>query len=111
MRVPMALWMLGFLGTVGCATQATPPTVASAMPPPEPTRAEVAPSPAATTGTPLQGGDAKRAELVKARASFEAFIARADSRPEYAAAVAKARERIEDIDCILVFMDGGTAAP
>jgi hypothetical protein len=32
-------------------------------------------------------------------------------RAQGAAAVAKARERIADIDRILIFMGGGTAAP
>jgi hypothetical protein len=111
MRVPKGLWMLGFLGILGCTTNAPRPAIASATTPAVPRGAEAAPSPAATVDAPLLGDEAKRAELVKARTSFETFISHADGRPEYAAAVAKAKERIEDIDRILIFMDGGAAAP
>jgi hypothetical protein len=111
MRIGKALWLLGFLGLLGCTTHAPPPAIASATTPAVPRKAEAAPFPPATAGAPLQGDETKRAELVKARTSFETFISHADGRPEYATAVAKAKERIEDIDRILIFMDGGTAAP
>ena len=48
--------------------------------------------------------EAQRAELVKARASFQAFLARADGKPEYAAAMESAKQRIEDIDRTLIFL-------
>jgi hypothetical protein len=47
---------------------------------------------------------------VKAKASFEAFIARAGGKPEYASAVEEAKTRIEDIDRMLIFIDGDASA-
>jgi hypothetical protein len=51
----------------------------------------------------------QRSELLKAKASFAAFIARADGKAEYVAAVDRAKQRIEDIDRILIFLDGAPA--
>jgi hypothetical protein len=62
----------------------------------------------------MPAGD-QRTELVKAKASFEAFLARAQGKPEYEKAVEEAKERIQDIDRMLIFIgDGGalvTPAP
>jgi hypothetical protein len=47
-----------------------------------------------------------RAALLDARASYRAFLERADGKAEYAGAVVRARQRIEDIDLTLIFLDG-----
>jgi len=56
-------------------------------------------------------GQTRCSELLKAKASFQAFVARAGAREEYAAAVERANERVEDIDRMLAFMGGGAAGP
>jgi hypothetical protein len=51
----------------------------------------------------------QRAALESAQASYRAFLSRAGTRPEYAEAAEDARQRIEDIDRILNFLDNGKA--
>jgi|HubBroStandDraft_6_1064221.scaffolds.fasta_scaffold2616547_1 hypothetical protein len=116
MRTMRAAWMLGTFWMTGCATKALPPVVANAPRAAAPPSVEAPVSPPAPGDVP-QGDDAKRAELLKARASFETFIARADGNPEYAAAVESAKLHIEDIDRVLTWLGDasrstpGTPAP
>jgi hypothetical protein len=55
-------------------------------------------------------GETRCSELLKAKASFQAFIAKADGRAEYTAALERAQERVGDIDRMLAFMGEGSAA-
>jgi len=108
MRTLRSAWVLGTVMITGCGAQ-PPSRPAATAPQPAPTARTEESTPATPPTSAPQGDDAKLAELVNARASFEAFIARADGRPEYAAAVESARTRIQDIDRILVWM--GHPAP
>lgn len=109
-------WTVAGLTIVGCAPIAPPvvattePIVASAPIAPD-SASPVPPGPPAVGATEARPVDAEeqRAELVKAKASFEAFLARAQGKPEYEKAVEEARERIQDIDRMLVFIGGGDA--
>jgi hypothetical protein len=103
MRTMRAAWMLGTVWMTGCATKAPPPVVASAPQAAASPSVDAPVTPGAPSDVP-QGDEAKRAELLKARASFETFIARADGNPEYAAAVESAKLHIEDIDRVLTWM-------
>jgi hypothetical protein len=104
---PMAV---GLLAACACASarpapakEASPNVVAVA--PPD-TR-EKPPSPPPLPGGPTTAG--QKAALETAKASFQAFLARAGTRPEYAEAAEEARLRIEDIDRILIFLGDGKA--
>jgi hypothetical protein len=52
------------------------------------------------------GGKQAKPMLNKAKSLFGEFIKKADGKPEYAAAIKRANERIADIDQILIFLDG-----
>jgi hypothetical protein len=117
------MWVLVGLSITGCAAAPAPVVVASTEPvvASAPIASE-SPSPAApaseVAGTmePIRMPACdQRAVLVKAKASFEAFLARAQGKPEYEKAVEEAKERIQDIDRMLIFIgDGGmlvTPAP
>jgi len=117
MNVAMTSYLAGAFFMMGCASSPPPSPlqpVASAPPISEPTRMETATPPIATstdTKSPAPREDtSQRAQLVKAKASFEAFIARAGAKPEYASAVEEAKTRIEDIDRMLIFLDGDASA-
>lgn len=49
-------------------------------------------------------------ELRQAASLFESFIAKADDDPKYADAVARSRERIDDIEREIAFLAEGIAA-
>ncbi|MBW2456280.1 MAG: hypothetical protein JRI68_17305 [Deltaproteobacteria bacterium] len=51
------------------------------------------------------GGLQAKPMLLRARGLFEAFVARAADEPRFVDAVARARERVEDIDRILDFLE------
>lgn len=99
----------------GCAAATPAPTRATLEVGAGPTKPSVeapTPAPASPASAVPRADDAQRAELLAAKASFEAFLARADDKPEYAAAVMRAKERVDDIDRMLVFMAGtGAATP
>jgi hypothetical protein len=116
-RTGMSLGAVLTVLTAGCA--APVPAAGSNAPPAAPPAAEATATtstasetrPAGTTSRTKQSDsvEAQRAELLKARASFQAFLARADGKPDYAAAVGSAKERIEDIDRMLIFLGEETA--
>jgi hypothetical protein len=106
-------WLASLVSLTACASASPAPPNAAGSPPsgassPSPVAApsEAAPEAALPLEVPAGNIDARRAELKKARASFEAFILHGDGRPEYADAVARAKERIADIDKMLIFLDG-----
>jgi hypothetical protein len=114
-RASRVTWVLAGLSLTGCAAAPAPVVVASTEPvaasTPAASDAPAAPvSEVASTPVRVAAGD-QRAELVKAKASFEAFLVRAQGKPEYEKAVEEAKERIQDIDRMLIFIgDGGTLA-
>lgn len=113
MSASRAAWMVGAVAMMGCAAQASPPAVASGPSPAVAPEVREAPRAAAVEAAHADGvGETRCSELLKAKGSFQAFIAKADGRGEYAAAVERAQERVEDIDRMLAFMgEGGGAAP
>ena len=116
-RASRVSWVLVGLSMTGCAAAPAPMVVASTEPvvASTPTASDSpaarAPEVASTTEPVRVAAGDQRAELVKAKASFEAFLVRAQGKPEYEKAVEEAKERIQDIDRMLVFIgDGGTLA-
>ncbi len=116
-RASRVTWVVAGLSMTGCAAAPAPVVVASTEPvvASAPTASEApappAPEVASTTEAVRVAAGDQRAELVKAKASFEAFLVRAQGKPEYERAVEEAKERIQDIDRMLIFIgDGGTPA-
>jgi len=99
--------VVGLALICGCARQPQNPAdesarsagEAAAVAPSNPTVvAGLAGSPGAVAGPKPSTDEAIVATLVRAKRSYEAFLDRAADRPEYAAAVVTAKERIADID-------------
>ena len=98
---------LGFTGLVAaCAGTATAPAPRAASEH-NVESSPTAPPPAVTAVLQRESADAATvAALKQARASFETFLERSQGNPEYAEAVTRAHERIEDIDRTLIFVLG-----
>jgi hypothetical protein len=102
---------------LACVARPSPaaPTVAVA-----PAAAPAAAAPAATAASPVLAApepgepsaeeDRQIAVLRAARASFAEFIVRAGTDPDYAEAVARSRDRIDDIDATIAFLEDGKRA-
>jgi hypothetical protein len=91
-------------GGVSVAPRPPPTGTASLVTARAPASKETSPAPPAMVPA-LSSDDAHtRAALLNAKDSFQAFVQRANGKPEYAAAVRDALQRITDIDRTLTFM-------
>ena len=104
------------VGTLACASAACAgrppaaatalgavPAAASAAVPAEVTPADEPTAPAAAAD--VADEERQIAVLLAARASFVEFVERAGDDAEFAEAVARSRERIEDIDATIDFLE------
>ncbi len=67
--------------------------------------------PAEPEETETTSGDEQIAALKLAAAQYRTFVQKARDQPEYAAAVKRAQERIEDIRATIDFLQNAPAAP
>jgi hypothetical protein len=99
---------------IACAGRSPEPAASAPSPVAAPARTTVAtPAPvAAEVAAPAAVADEDRqiAVLREARASFAEFIDRAGNDPEFAEAVQRSRDRIEDIDATIVFLEQSKVA-
>lgn len=103
----------GSAASIGAKTAATAPVRTETRA--TETRAPVAKSEAPTLSAPRESHDANERDRVfvenaeRAIGQYSEFIARAGDSEEYAPAVKRSREQIQDLQATLVFVRGGAA--
>jgi len=112
-----SFWGLGFLGLVGCATGAVGSrTPAAAVAPAtriQATHAVAAKKQGAVASAPPEYYDQSESDRVfienaeRAIGEYSAFLARAGESEEFARAVQRSREQIEDLQAAIVFVRRG----
>ena len=117
---PVSLCCFSILSVVACSSGASSTVVraASAAPAARASAPALAANPAApAANAPLAYHDENERDRVfianaeRAIGEYTEFIARAGSNPEYAAAVKRSREKIEDLRDTLSFVRAGRAQP
>ena len=109
-----SFWGLGFWGVVGCAAGGRAPAAEVAPAPRiQATQAGTAKTSSAVASAPPEYHELSESERVfvenaeRAIGEYSAFLARAGENEDYAPAVARSREQIEDLQAAIVFVRSG----